>query len=173
MATVIPCGNALSIGYEIAVLSTGRPAAAVRPPEHRAQGLAHVEHGIRMPEPTRNPTPQDEAIDTLSVAWLSNVKGRRIQARLTPAATGHPRSGPAAGCRGDAEPSDKTGGPGIFPIPVSVAKPHTVRANPRGTEESRRETSPRPLRGPGRPGAARAPRTMLSRLTRHEREQRS
>src|SRR5947209_19333753 len=95
-----------------------------------------------MPEPTRITPTMTKATDTLSVAWLSKVKGSRIHARLKAAARviaarAHPREAAAT-----PSPRAKTGGPGIFPMPVSTAKPHAVSAiPPRVTRDPPRGTS--------------------------------
>src|SRR2546425_780566 len=168
IATVMPVRKRLSMGYETAVFSTGRPAPRFARRRRARRASLTLNTAIRMPEPTRITPTMTNAIDTLSVAWFSKVKGSRIHARLKAAARviparAHPRDAAAM-----PSPSARTGGPGIFPMPVSAAKPHTVSAiPPRATRIPATRTSRDRSCVPGS-GRSRIARTMFRRLTRQE-----
>src|SRR3989441_7875443 len=168
IATVIPVRKRFAAGYEIAVMRTGRPAPRLaRRRKIRSTSLT-LNTAIRMLEPTRMIPVITKATDTLSVLWFNRATGARIQARLKTDASvsairAHPREAAAI-----PRPIATRGGPGIFPIPVSVAKPQAVSARPAKAVRSPANRMARdrsPVAGSGR---SRMARTMFRRLTRHE-----
>ena len=165
---VIPVRKRFSVGYEMAVVRTGRPAPRLARRRKARSASLTLNTAITMPEPTRMIPVITKATDTLSVLWFNRPTGARIQARLktdarVSAIRAHPREAATI-----PRPIATTGGPGIFPIPVSVTKPHEASARPATVARRPAIKMSRDRSCVAGSGRSRMARTMFRRLTRHD-----